>query len=366
MQIPLLSPKWSPKPALLASLLLPAWACGGAGGPEGGGDNLPDRGASGYERVLPYELPDAGPDAAPPADPPPPLVLAPDGDDESLGGPSATLDGSLIVLYGARRQGERSALWRAESGDGGVHFTPTRDVLRPEALGWTQGPLSAPSVVPHDGRLWLAFAAPEGLGLAHSDDEGLTFTPSPQPWLTPEGPDEQGGISSPSLVSHDGQLWLYYTALGAPPDEDTPAPSVIARALVNPDGSLTRQGVVLGAGEGCTTIVGEPVSCWDLGGVKSLEVRVATTGAGRTVWRGMYVGLDSRGKEVGLGFAASWDGATWSRHPFNPILNEGGVEQEPSNLYLDAQYLLFFQDRTARVEGIGLARSLADNPTERF
>ena len=109
----------------------------------------------------------------------------------------------------------------------------------------------------------------------------------------------------------------------------------------------------------------DPDPCWDGVGIEGAEVRVATTDLGRQIFRMFYSG--HRGGRSNLGFASSWDGLTWERFPYNPIVSDATDTQAPSNVLVESTYLLYFQrEENARSQGIALGALETTNPTEQF
>ncbi len=315
---------------LLAALLLAA-ACSSLGGDGGGDSNLPNRGIAAYAPVERGE--EAGGR----------VLVAAQG--EALEAPSAVAQGPGVALYVTRRPaaaGERAFIARAVSEDGGITFGALEPALTPAEVPWVRGGVEGASLVEVDGVWRMAFASddPPGIGWATSAD-GARFEPLEAPLLTPQEPWEQGGVSAPSVVLEGGRFALYYTA------RDASGRAVIARALVGTEGEVRREGVVLEGGAACVDLEGAEAPCWDMDGVEGAEVRLARSGTGRTVYRMFYLGR--QGRAVGLGFAASSDGLTWSRYRYNPTLEGAG---EASNLLHSERYLLYWATQGGVMLGI--------------
>ena len=324
-------------------------ACGAAGGPDGGGDNLPDRGIIPYQKITAVEQN-------------PPFLFGPD---ESAGlvmvEPSAlVVDGRVSIFFEARDEaGPGGKIVRADSPDGGLTFGRPEVVLEPEGLER----VGAPSVVVDPGGVWtmaVEIGQEEGIALATSGD-GRAFSLDPEPVLAPQGDSEAGGLGGPSLVLVSRGFDLYYHA--RPQGEE--GLTAIYKASGDAEG-FTRSGRVIGPGEGCLSAAGIPEACWDGGGASSPEVHLSRNVAtGRTLVRMMYTGTGS-GNNVGIGFAASFDGEDWSRFPFNPILAETRRESDPTNIRVGDTFLLYFTDRVAARFGVGFALNQADSPSEVF
>ncbi|MCB9729345.1 MAG: hypothetical protein H6744_15820 [Deltaproteobacteria bacterium] len=350
-------PDLSPITRLIA-LWATAALCGGCaalGGGGGGGENLPNRGIAPYVRVggddeetpLPYALEAEEPEAV------------------ELREPSAVVVDAQVLLYVELRErvGGAASIARASSDASGTSFGPSEPVLDPaEAPEWADGRVGAPSVLRTDGGWLLAFAYGDGagIGLARSQD-GLHFDVDPQPALARD-PATEASVDAPSLVRFGDQLVLLYEVLGV----EEGATRRIDRALADGDGvSFARAGTALEAGTGCFGADGAEDPCWDRAGVGSPELRVSRTATGRELLRLFYTGYS--GKRGDLGFAASFDGVTWSRFAFNPVVAEKLDERGPTNVRFGDIYLLYYVETgSGTAHGIAAARDEAGVPSERF
>ena len=311
-------------PSLLAVI---ASGCASIGQEGGGADNLPNRG------IIPYTMisaEDLGADTG--------LLL--NWTDAAAGqftAPHAMShdDSALLFSEWYESEGEDGVIVRAESSDG-LHFGPPEVVLDADArLPWLGGRVGAPSVIRHDGMWFMVFEFGQGwgIGLAWSVD-GRHFIPHDQPLLEPVGADEAGGIYSPSAVMiNPNEIVLFYESRSA----DGVASLHSARS--DETWQFVRDGLILGPGVGCLDIQGQPETCWDAQGVAQPDVRLATTASGRRLLRLVYVGIGQGGKR--LGFAASFDGAAWSRFALNPTLTEPAPLSHPSNLRIGARYMMY-------------------------
>ncbi|MEZ4266271.1 MAG: exo-alpha-sialidase [Myxococcota bacterium] len=327
--------------------------CGGLGGGGGGGYNLPNRGIAPYVRV---DLGDA--------ETPVLHVLAPDEADlTELREPSGLVDGDRVVLFFEVRDRATGAAYiaRSSSDASGAVFGAQEPVLLPQDVGaWALDRVGAPSVIqtPDGWLMAFAYGDGDGIGLARSDD-GIDFVADPAPLLARE-PSTELRVDSPSIARFDGRLLLYYETLAAAEG----ATLSIARAQID-GASATPQGLILQAGSDCLGADGAADPCWDRSGVGSPEVRASRTATGRTVLRLFYAGY--AGKRADLGFAASFDGAQWSRFVFNPVVAEKADEREATNLRFGSEYLLYFVEvGTAAQHGIALSVNDAGVPSETF
>jgi hypothetical protein len=308
MQIPLLR-----RAVLMAAGLCGFWAasCGAAGGSDGGGQGLPDRGIVPYEKLAP--LPDAEV----------PFLV------EAGGNPAAlVVDGRIELLYDSEE---------------GVHHAGVDAQLGLTTSTLVMAGISQPAVTRTSGGFAVAYVAGDAVQVsmvAGPTDFGGAVLASIE------------GASSPSLVARGDELLVYVTRDLA-----------IELHVVGADGSVRDEGVVLDSQEDCLDESEDP--CWDRMGVSDAEVRVAQTALGRTVYRLMYTGVGAS-LNRGIGFAASFDGVTFSRYPFNPVFSESGRESQPSNVKLGEQYVLFFRDRVGVDEGLGNADLVVDSPSDRF
>ncbi len=306
MQVPLLtSRRW------LALGCLCAVGCGAAGGTDGGGAGLPDRGIVPYEKLAP--VPDEDVD-----------FLVPAG-----GNPAAlVVDGAVELLYD-----DPEGIWHASvQADGAV---VDARLVRAGASGaavarWGDGFAIA----------WVeadAVVVARGTAVDDLDAEPLATLP---------------GASSPSVVVQGEALLIYVTR-----DLAVDVHSLTA------DGAVSAAVRVLDSDADCIDEAEDP--CWDRMGVDDAEVRVARTALGRTVFRMMYTGVGTSFNR-GVGFAASFDGVAFNRYPFNPIFSESGRESQPSNVKLGNTYWLFFRDRVGNAEGLGYATIEVDSPSDQF
>jgi len=329
---------------------LAVFSCSSLGGEGGGGSNLPNRGITPY---VPVELDEAGS-----------AVVLPDGDGEGLLREPAAVDfGGVVLLYVERRDvadlgAATGQIQHADSDDGGLTWTPLTPTLTPADVPFALRRVGAPSVILVRGTYHMVFAVDDGraIGYATSAD-GHAFVAHPTPLLTPEGDAEALGVDSPSIVADGDRFLVFYGATRAG-DDGKPRTSVARASFASPD-AVERQGVVFEPGTGCLDAFGAEVACWDADTLAAPEVRAASTRGGRRVFRLFYAGR--RGNNTALGFAASWDGASFERFAFNPVL-EGGPA-EPTNILSLDRYLLLYVDRAG---GIALAIDDSGQPAERF
>ena len=360
----------------IVGLVLASLTCGCAMLAEGvgGAEKLPNRGVIPYEKVSIVPAPaddadvmvsaDVDSDADVPEPEGEPWVLIPDDPTtDRFTGPSALVVDGRLVLFWEREVDGATRIERAESDDGGLTFgTPLTVLDSAGGPDWLGGRVGSPAVLRRSDGSWsLAFVTGnrEAIGLATSAD-GVTFDLPTGPALSAAA-SEDGGIGGPSLAEVDGALWLYFdVGLG---DKD---PTHIALAVSTDGSSYERRGVVLSPGVDCNEADGSRTRCWDADRVAQPEVRVARTASGRRVFRMWYAG--AKRSKGDIGFAASVDGVVWSRFAFNPIVADPSRDEaEPTNVLLGSRYLLFFYDeRSRKAHGIGLAVGAAGAPSEHF
>lgn len=319
------------------------------GGGGGGGENLPNRGIAGYAIVeVPAEGSAAGSgDEADATIDPRWVALGADG--VRYREPSAWVtDDAIEVLLEVRSDSRSRLAWLRSTDDGSTWSAPV-EVLDGSGLGApfeTDAGLSAPSVW-YDGTQWfVAFGYGDGAGIGLAAGPTLdTLRVAPDPLLVAEGSGESDGIGAPSLVEVDAVWHLYYATSGQEAEVDgggALAPYVALATGAGP-GGMARQGAVIDGGV-CSPEIEE---CLEAIGVASPEVRVATTAAGRRVLR-MFYGAGDDGVES-LGFAASFDGRSWSRFAYNPAQAEDRFDEYgATNVIVEDRYQILYTREAAR------------------
>ncbi len=278
-------------------------ACGAGGGPDGGGSNLPSRGIAPWVRVGEA-----------------PVLKA--SDDAVWSRPSAIADADGIHVYFQAVTGGFSEIRRARAGLDGEMFGASETVL----VG-----ARAPGVTRDaDGREWLAWV----------DDDGVVNIGTVDGAGQVELEVETGLIgSSPALMfGTDGELELFVINNDA-----------VVRYPIR-DGVVGAGVPAIGPGTDCVDNAGEAAECWDATAIVDVDVDLGTTAAGRDVWRMFYTAR--RAGTHAIGFAASYDGKSWSRYAFNPIITSNANARAPSAIVGDGRYLMYTDDRAN--SGIGL------------
>ncbi|MDY0000532.1 MAG: hypothetical protein RBU30_04470 [Polyangia bacterium] len=315
---------------LVATLIL-SGACGAAAGDGGGDTDLPTRGAGPFGKLEP--------DPATPVEEPV-LLADPDGL-EHWRAPVilAEGEGAYVVVFAAAGLGG-TVIRRAE----GVSLThgPTdvRPLLEPEE-SWEATRMDHPSLVfPGAGEsVGLFYEAGAGaIGYAESGD-GLSFERFPaNPVLVGDELEEGRRLGEPAAVWHQGDLWLYYSALdmGAIFVARFPGGDLANPERLDADARTPGRNPVLGPNPFAEQ--------FDESGVGAPFVRI-TSKAGRPVFDLWYGGWGSDGRPT-VGFAGSLDGLVFKRFDENPVLPAGGVtETDPAVITRDIGALMLFTQR---------------------
>lgn len=291
-------------------------ACGAGGGPDGGGSNLPNRGIAPWTRV--------GNDA----------ILAPP-TNTTWARPSAIADESAITVYFQATTAEYGEIRRATAGLDGEVFGESETVLvEATQPGATHGP---------DGTPWLAWVDTDGHVHIGTVDAGGQVD---------EVIDTNIVGTSPSIVfGPDGRLNLFVVSDGA-----------VRHQAEGDDGDFGDATTVFEPGVDCLNNDNEPADCWDATAIADIDVDLATTAAGRHIWRMFYTGR--RNTNHAVGFAASFDGLNWQRYLFNPVLASGANARAPTAIIAGPRYLLFAEDRPSR--GIALHALTPQTQSERW
>ncbi len=341
-------------------------ACGSLGGGGGGGDGLPNRGIAGYTMVR-VEGSGEG-SAVDAADLPPEYIHSNADDRPRLVEPSAWLHDGAIEMLAERRERDDSAIVWLRSTDGGSTFSEPVDLLVPAALpaewgAWEE--LSAPALLRTSVGWVVAVGVGDGEGIGLLRGAALdALVPDPALALVPTEAFELEGIGAPSLVSDGDVLLLYYQTAGTNGVEGSGAvdySAAIALARIEPDGAVVREGVVVDA-----SVCGDAEECLEAEGIGSPEVRLATTAAGRAVYR-LFASAGDDGTDA-IVFAASFDGRAFSRFPFNPVIDEARfAEYGATNLRIDDTYVLIYTREPSRgTRGIVRAINAIGDAADRF
>lgn len=300
----------------------PLSACAAEGGGEGGADNLPDRGIAGWSATGDAETP---------------FVLG--GDGARLASPSAIVVGDRVRVYAQRESDDGPVLVMAE-GDG-------IDFAAPTELGLAG---RDPSVTLSDGLFWLTFVGDDDAIAIATSSDGLAFERLAPTGLAPER-------TAPSLVIDGDALHLYLSTGTTLVHTEAPR----ATLAFGPETE------VLAPGVDCLGRDGEPEPCWDRGAIVEAEVRLARSGAGTPVYRMFYAARAQPQGASDVGFAASYDGLSFSRYAFNPVIDVTFDMGSPTSVLFDEVYLLYWSERrTTALGGIAGALHEPSAPADRW
>ena len=245
--------------------------------------------------------------------------------------------GGLIVLVtresAAAPEGD-TTIWRTEQATLGALPDAPVEVLTAD-LSWEEGHVGAPAVVDTGDTLVMFYAGGTGVGRADSHDGGRTWTKWPAPLLT--------NAASPG-VAYDGSTWLVAFV----------DPAGAIRIARSPDGHDFEV-----APEPIVTARAADAKAFDHAAVGGPALAWLDEGTGRGHWALWYAGL----KKVpagtddpvwAIGYAASWDGASWSLLAGNrPVA--AGPSAAPAVLMQGNHGTLAFQAVNGRRSAIGLA-----------
>jgi len=158
---------------------------------------------------------------------------------------------------------------------------------------WEEGHVGAPAIVAEGDTLVMFYAGGTGIGRADSTDGGLTWTKWPAPILT--------DATSPGLA-YDGATWLLAFVDGS-------GGIGLARSTDGHEFTRTAAPIVVPRAD--------DVKAFDHAAVAAPALGWIEEGTGRGHWALWYAGLKKLpvGTDAPLyaiGYAASWDGASWS------------------------------------------------------
>jgi len=348
-------------------------ACGSLGGGGGGAENLPDRGVQPYlivrQEPEPVQVPDAGAADVGTSDAevelPDPLYLLQTDNDVAFDDPFIRqVAAGVLELWATRTTDDLTDIVRISSLDDGATWSTPEPV--PGVLSWgddTVVGVSQPFLSLSAGTTMLAVVANEQESIRVGVWNGTSISGASTP-ISILTDTQFAAVDSPSLLRTDGQWVLYASALPVDPDDpqETLAPVLIRTTSI--DGATWQPAVIVWSAEQACSEVAE--DCVASGGIGSPEVRLASSGAGRPVYRLFFSsGEDAR---ASIHFAASHDGLSFRLFDRNPIIEEDRYDEfGPSNLFDGERYLLFFsRNRRGTERGIVWAIHAPQNPVERF
>ncbi|MEC9465842.1 MAG: hypothetical protein VX834_08665 [Myxococcota bacterium] len=330
---------------LLAILTLIHPGCAQLGGPDGGSDNLPNRGVTGYEPVAQ-------------GSPPSSRVLTPEaGSGLRFHQPHVERSGDGVVMFFGVHSANHSWIARSHSLDG-LTFDSPQPVLGDPA---DTRAYESPSVACRSEQCILVTASPtqDRLYLARGSLSG-PFILDDAPLMTITEDYEAGGITHPSVAydpDRDEYLLVYQvkTSADAPPE--------LVLATMTEDGTVQKRGPLVIVAQPCTSSMGDPEPCWDADGRSSPELKRATLHTGRSIWRLSYTGTSP--EDSAIGFAASWDADGFTAFESNPGFS--GQRDEVAHIAHQDRYLLYFVSSSAwGAAGISAAVTSSGFPSDQF
>lgn len=200
---------------------------------------------------------------------------------------------------------------------------------------WEQGHVGAPAIVADGATLVMFYAGGTGIGRADSTDGGRTWTKAAGPVLT--------DATSPG-VAYDGATWLVAFVDGS-------GAIGIARST---DGQTFER-----AAAPIVTPRADDPKAFDHAGVAAPALGWIEEGTGRGHWALWYAGLKKlpAGTDAPLyaiGYAASWDGASWSLLAGNRPITAAPASA-PAVLLQGNHGVMAFEAVNGRRSAIGLA-----------
>jgi len=290
------------RPLMFCVLLgLTGTGCGAAGGPHGGGDNLPSTQSHPFSVDEEFRLSLSGTDLRSPS-----LVVGEEGS-------------TWVYLVETKDDQSRVSRVRLEP-DTTELDESLREELLLEGVPWVQSAPFLLEVHPLDEGYLAAFSNPsvQGIQFATSQD-GIQWNldDTRGPIIAPEGLPR--GFSSHFseqglkiwMVAENGKSVLYGQENQAESDWDW-------QELELPAGDHDGQRIP---------------GLWEQDGISSCHIMTQQTETGRTLYRMWYGGIREAASGIedgGIGFAGSWDGELWVASPDgSTIYNAGFGEKDP-------------------------------------
>lgn len=311
----------------LVAMCLVVAACATTGAPGEGDRNLPSAGVGPFRALTTSEIKGLAP-----------FVLE---DKEAQYRDPAVIrgaDGVSTLLFAVARASGVDVIVRTRALDertffgNSTHFgNKPLSVLQPDRL-WEEGALSGPSVVRYGGDLLLYYAGREGIGVARSANDGLSFRKEPGPILSRDILPETWETAPPSAPSvfvlpDNKTLRMLYVA-GTAIGEAESADGIEWRRL--------RPGPLLAPTQ---------PPAFDSAAVGDPCVVTRVTAAGRVHVRVLYTGWDASGASA-IGFAARYGADGVLDRRADPVYGKSAHEASPALLDLGVSSFLYVaQDR---------------------
>jgi predicted GH43/DUF377 family glycosyl hydrolase len=180
----------------------------------------------------------------------------------------------------------------------------TDPIISPKGAGWESAGTFNPAVIFRNGKFVMLYRAQDKLGTSRlgyaESKDGIHFTRSPQPVLSPEAEYEKdGGVEDPRLVKFGDTYYLTYTGYNK---KDAQLCLATSRDLIH----WQRRGVILPAYKGN----------WNVGWTKSGAIVPEKIGG--KYW--MYFLGASADKTDQMGLASSTDLIHWKEETKTPVL----------------------------------------------
>jgi len=278
-----------------------------------------------------------------------------------------------LRMWVTRNEGQAIISLVNPSGDGIEWETDSSMNLLPSLLWqWEDGLVAEPAVLEVAGRLmmWYRGGDGAGIGLAVSEGgggwrrvDGNPSMPGVDPVLVPSVSWEAGYVGAPTvLYDEDVPVWgrfrmWYEFGCGAGVAQ---AYSEDGIYWVKEDGDPETGNLDPALQRG-------DIGAWDSVFLGDPEVIKETTALGRTLYKMWFTGADEA--NISIGVAHSYDGWTWEKFDYNPILDEFtllfslGVfikEMEPAVLGANNYYRMWYAQYQGLPPGQGIA--LATQP----
>ena len=238
-------------------------------------------------------------------------------------------DAHFILWIGAARE-EETTIVRASAQklDGQWSFELMEDPALVPALDWEETQVDHPSVTRSD-RYRMAYMGGQGagIGLATSED-GVLWDRPDNPVLVPEREWEQSGLAYPSLIAEESRYLLYYTDRSG---------QGLGLAISTDDGESFSRSQDTPLFTPLLNTTEEDVLDLDTAPLRGANVVLTHTALGRPIYSCHYAAGSA------LGYAASYDGQTFTRFEFNPLFLSKGYAPGPA--FRVAELLLHARNR---------------------
>lgn len=276
-----------------------------------------------------------------------------DFDNQSIFSPTVVeVNNKLVMYYSSINKDGVYSIGRAESDDGTIWIKNDNPVIVADMDNFSEKVVKEPSAL-YDGEkinLFFVSITKENryrIMIASSND-GINFYRSDKELITiPESDLKLSKISEPSVIFKDNYLFMYYTAL----DEDNKGYIFVAKAsLENPLSWISESRSPIFTPQ--TGII----DAFDQYTVMSASIISIKSANNRTLYRMYYCGSAVETGAYHLGLAGSFDGISFERYVYNPILHYG---RSPSAvLFKNNLFVLYNELPEGESKGISLATTV--------